>query len=249
MLKLFFIRHTESIGNRAGRMMGRGDDALSDRGRDQARSLGLALHRAGGWPDWIYSSPQRRATETAELARQAIATIDEMGGINGIDRPVPRSIPDIVTDANLCEFDNGILQGLTWPEAQRQYPDLCQALEQSWDWIPIPQAETLEDGRSRAQAFLQGLIDRHQAPEQIWVISHHWMLQQLLAETLGSLRTWQLSIAHGAVFELWLDRSHWQTTDQLATSLGDRRRLNHIFWQIRRFNQVLETMDKVSLDR
>ncbi len=239
MLKLFFIRHAESIGNRAGRMMGRGDDALSDRGRDQARSLGLALQRLGSWPDWIYSSPQRRAMETAELARQAIAPT----------APPDRPLPHLVTDANLCEFDNGIFQGLTWPEAQRQYPDLCQALEQSWDWIPIPQAETLEDGRSRAQAFLQGLIDRHRTQEQIWVISHHWILQHLLAEALGSLRTWQLPIAHGAVFELWLDRSHWQTTEQLATRLGDRRRLNHIFWQIRRFNQVLETIDGVPRDR
>ncbi len=239
MLKLFFIRHTESIGNQAGRMMGRGDDPLSDRGRDQARSLGLALHRAGGWPDWIYSSPQRRATETATLARQAIAPL----------HPADRPIPEIVIDSNLCEFDNGIFQGLTWAEAQCQYPDLCQALEASWDWIPIPQAETLDDGRSRAQAFLQQLLDRHRAQEQIWIVTHHWILQHLIAEALGSLRTWQLQIDHGAVFELWLDQSHWQTTEQLAANLGDRRRLNHIFWQIRRFNQVLGTMDKAACDR
>jgi len=245
MLKLFFIRHTESIGNAAGRMMGRADDPLTDRGQTQARSLGRALAQQGAHPQTIYSSPQQRAQETAQLARSAAMAHPATG-----DRPRP----PIITDTHLCEFDNGIFQGLTWNEARRQYPELCQKLENSWEWIPIPQSETLEAGRSRAQIFLQGLISQFidtnptetepQNPDPcLWIITHHWILQHLISEILGSPRTWQISIPHGAVFELWLDQTRWQTTQELAMGLDDQQRLNHVFWQIHRFNQLLENRD------
>jgi 2,3-bisphosphoglycerate-dependent phosphoglycerate mutase len=244
MLKLLFIRHAESIGNCDGRMMGRADDQLTDRGEHQARSLGLALRQQLGWqPDRIYSSPQRRAYHTAELMRSVA-----YGATEAQDGQ-----PAIVLDENLCEFDNGIFRGLTWPEAQRQYPELCQQLESSWDWIPIPEAESLEAGRSRAKAFLNAAIaDLLQQSTQhatdttgdatgdrgAWIVTHHWILQHLIAEIIGSCRTWQLEIPHTAAFEFWLRGSFWQPSDDLRFISHDPRQLNHVFWKIRAFNRI-----------
>jgi 2,3-bisphosphoglycerate-dependent phosphoglycerate mutase len=165
--------------------------------------------------------------------------------------------PAIVLDEHLCEFDNGIFRGLTWTEAQHQYPELCQQLENSWDWIPIPEAESLEAGRSRARAFLSAAIADllQQSTQQstqhatdatgdatgdrgAWIVTHHWILQHLIAEIIGSCRTWQLEIPHTAAFEFWLIGSFWQPSDDLRFISHDPRQLNHVFWKIRAFNQV-----------
>lgn len=248
MLKLLFIRHAESIGNCEGRMMGRADDELTDRGERQAQALGCALAQQLGWqPDHIYSSPQRRAYRTAELVRSAAYGVVE----SQIDQP------PIIPDQNLCEFDNGILQGLTWSEAQEQFPELCQQLERSWEWIPIPEAESLAAGRSRARDFLKRVITQSlpSAPETTgnihndaasditddrgaWIVTHHWILQHLIAELIGARRTWQLTIPHTATFEFWLMGSFWQGSDNLPCINDDFQQLNHVFWQIRAFNRI-----------
>lgn len=128
----------------------------------------------------------------------------------------------------LQEHQNGIFQGLTWAEARAKYPDLCHALESSPDWIPIPGAESLEAARNRAHQFIQRLLDRHTDGDQIWVITHSWMMQHLISELMGCDRSWRLHAHNTALFEFWIDRSRWQRTDQ--------NRLNTDLWQIRRFN-------------
>jgi broad specificity phosphatase PhoE len=128
----------------------------------------------------------------------------------------------------LQEHQNGIFQGLTWSEARAKYPDLCHALESSPDWIPIPGAESLESARNRAHQFIQHLLDRHTDGEQIWVVTHSWIMQHLISELMGCDRSWRLHAHNTALFEFWIDRSRWHRTDP--------NRFNTDLWQIRRFN-------------
>lgn len=61
------LRHGESEGNLAGIIQGQLDLPLTERGRQQARSLALRWKAQGVTFDWVISSPQMRACQTAEI--------------------------------------------------------------------------------------------------------------------------------------------------------------------------------------
>jgi 2,3-bisphosphoglycerate-dependent phosphoglycerate mutase len=135
--------------------------------------------------------------------------------------------PATVLLDDLKENNQGIFTGLTWAEAKQRYPQLCHTLETSLDWHPIPQAETLVEGQQRAQQFVNHLLNHHQNGDRLWVVSHYWILQHIVAQILGSERAWGIPIHNTGVFEFWLDRDRWFNPDH---------RLNTELWQIKRFN-------------
>lgn len=219
-------------------MQGHGEFELSSLGRLQAEKLAQRLLAESWWPSHVYSSPLKRAVQTAEI----LVT-------HFLSAPLPASVSDLIDGATttpieaseadgrpinieyadeLKEFQNGIFQGLTWAEAKKRYPDLCHALESSPDWLQIPGAESLEEARTRASQFIRSLLQRHQETDQIWIVTHSWILQHLVAELLGCDRSWRLRASNTALFEFWIDRSRWDRLDQ--------NRFNTDLWQIRRFN-------------
>ncbi|WP_088894742.1 histidine phosphatase family protein [Leptolyngbya ohadii] len=239
-LKLLFIRHAQSVGNQQKRMQGHAEFELSAEGRKQAEKLAHRLLNEAWKPTWVYSSPQKRAAQTTEillsrfLAEPLPAVVSDLVDepIDPLEpelKPAAQSIPIEYAD-ELCEFQNGIFQGLTWAEAKAQYPELCEQLESSPDWIQIPGAESLEDARNRCHVFVQRLLDRHRDGEQVWIVTHSWIMQHLIAELLGCDRSWRLHPRNTALFEFWIDRSRWHRTDQ--------NRFNTDLWQIRRFNDT-----------
>jgi len=212
-LQILFIRHAQSLGNQQGVMQGRGTDGLSKQGQQQAQQLARQLAAEAWIPTQVYSSPLPRARQTTEWLLAAL----------------PFSLPIPVTERDeLQEFQNGIFDGLTWAAAAATYPDLCHTLESSLDWLPIPQAESLQEGRDRARCFIQDLLQHHRNGDRLWVVSHSWILQHLIAELMGCDRTWGIEIPYTGLFEFWLDHDRWQQTNQ--------NRFNSSLWQIRRFN-------------
>jgi len=236
LIKLLFIRHAQSLGNRQKRMQGHGDFELSAEGIEQAKKLAQRLVLEHKRPNYIYSSPLKRAAQTAEillahaLSASASVSSGNESGLNSASSFQEDAFPTIQVEYadELKEFQNGIFEGLTWSEAKQRYPALCEALENTPDWIQIPGAESLQDARDRARRFIQTLLTRHTENTQIWVVTHSWILQHLIAELLGSDRSWRLHAQNTAIFEFWLDRSRWDHTNQ--------NRLNTDLWQIRRFN-------------
>lgn len=59
-----FVRHGETATNRAGRLLGRADPELTEKGRSQAAAVAGALE-TGPQPLAVVTSPLRRAVETA----------------------------------------------------------------------------------------------------------------------------------------------------------------------------------------
>jgi len=90
MVKLYLIRHAESEWNPIGRYQGLLDPELSERGREQAKSLGerlkdIELHA-------IYSSPLKRTMQTAlEIAR--------------------RKGMEVIPEERVIEIDHGVVLG------------------------------------------------------------------------------------------------------------------------------------------
>lgn len=237
-LKLLFIRHAQSVGNQQKRMQGQAEFELSPDGKHQAEKLAQRLLTEAWFPSCVYTSPQKRAVQTAEillnhvLAEPLPSVVSELAD-EAIELSSPavdekrRSIAIYQAD-ELKEFQNGIFEGLTWAEAKERYPDLCETLENSPDWIQIPGAESLQEARARARRFVHQLVQQHHDGEQIWIVTHSWILQHLIAELLGCDRSWRIHARNTALFEFWLDRSRWERTDQ--------NRFNTDLWQIRRFN-------------
>lgn len=246
MLKLLFIRHGESEGNRDRRMTGRDDSRLTETGHRQCQQLAAWLHQHPWRPTHIYSSPLRRTVQSvADLivpwqwqlpnAATTPANREQATGKGHPDSQLPlvplsnADVPPSLTLSPLLqEFDAGILTGLTWSEARQQYPDLCQRLETCPDWVPIPQAETPLQGRQRAAQFIEQLLHVHDSGQAIWVVSHQWILEHLVAALLGCDRTWQATMPNTALFEFWLDRDRWYL-DTMSRHISDH-------WQIKRFN-------------
>lgn len=197
---------------------------------DAPRSTAGATARSMAGPNPLVAHPYLlqpllRATETLAAIIQGFETAY---------RSEASRRPDVATDSlpqpqvwdDLKENNQGIFNGLTWPEAQARYPDLCDRLEGSLDWVPIPGAETLTAGRDRARRVVDQLL-RHRNGDRLWIISHQWILQQIMAQILGCDRVWGMPIGHTARFEVWLDRDRWASADQ---------RLNSELWQIKAFN-------------
>ena len=63
-MEIYLIRHGESVSNRDMIIQGQYDAILSQRGREQAKKLASSLPKF----DQVYSSPLRRALETAILS-------------------------------------------------------------------------------------------------------------------------------------------------------------------------------------
>lgn len=218
-------------------MQGHGEFELSELGRQQAEKLGRRLLAESWLPTQVYSSPLRRAAETTEILLDRVqlaplpAAVSDL--IDADATPVEAAARSITVEYadELKEFQNGIFRGLTWAEALKRYPDLCRSLEASPDWIAIPGAETLEDARARSRQFIQRLLRHHHNGDRVWIITHSWILQHLIAELLGSDRSWRLRATNTALFEFWIDQSRWHQS--ASTS-----RFNTDLWQVRRFNDT-----------
>jgi broad specificity phosphatase PhoE len=209
---------------------------------EQSRQLGQHLAAANWHPTHIYCSPLERATQTlTALIKEFTASnplnvgalVDTEKYLDTLSIPdqialTPNQTVPIELRPELTEYDPGIFTGLTWAEACDRYPDLCQQLEASLDWQPIPKAETLEQGQARAQQFLDHLLSRHGNGDRILVIGHHWMLQHVITCLMGCDRAWGMPMGNTACFEFWLDRDRWYQSGP--------NRLNTELWQIKRFN-------------
>ena len=207
-LKLLLIRHGESLGNVNGRLEGQMSTGLSVRGQHQAQKLAAYLQKYER-PTHLYSSPLQRAVETA----------DPLQAITGCQ---------LCLESDLQELHQGIFQGLTWTEANRQYPQICNALTVTLDYQPVPGAETLAAAYQRAINFYQTLCQRHRPGDVLWIVSHGGFMQQLIGVILGCDRTWQIPIHHTALFEFWL----------LSPELHPDSQYNPECWKIIKFNQT-----------
>ena len=239
-LKLLFIRHAQSVGNQQHRMEGRMDWGLSQVGQCQAERLARRLRREFWRPSHVYCSPLGRAAKTLEILLAPDSLNSEGVGpfavthVHAGAASAPtmqygcdRSPLTLKFASELQEFQNGVFCGLTWVEAKERYPELCKTLESSLDWLPIPEAESLEAGRDRAFRFVQHILTHHKNGDRLWIISHSWILEHLIAVLLGCDRTWRMQIPNTALFEFWLDHSRWRQTGQ--------NRFNNELWRIQRF--------------
>jgi broad specificity phosphatase PhoE len=162
MTEILLARHGETDWNRESRFQGRADPPLNDLGRGQA--AGLAETLAGEEVAAIYTSPLRRALETAEVVAQ------------------PHQLTPAAVEG-LREVDVGSWEGLTRCEVEQRFPEEFHRwldYGQGWD-----DGETYEQMGRRVIAALEELAWKHN-DERIIAITHGGPIRAALARAAGT---------------------------------------------------------------
>lgn len=205
MGKWYIVRHGKTAWNIAGRIQGQSDMPLSPLGYEQARMLGIRLQQVKLAA--AYCSDLSRAVQTAETVLQG----------HGI--PVQRA-------TDLREFAYGPWEGLSFQEAQRDFPvEYAEFIRMSVTFAP-PGAETAIEVTERARRFRDGLLATHGPADDLLIVGHSGSLKGLLVTALGlpveafwrfRLVPASLSIVTihdpGATLDLWNDTSHLEGLD------------------------------------
>jgi broad specificity phosphatase PhoE len=145
---ILLARHGETDWNREGRFQGHANPPLNATGHAQAAKLAAELE--GVELAAVYSSPLRRALETAQLVA------------------AEHGLEPVAVDA-LREVDVGSWQGLTRPEIETRYPEqLARWLDYDQGW---EDGESYEEMGRRAVAALLELAAAH-AGERVLAVTH-----------------------------------------------------------------------------
>jgi broad specificity phosphatase PhoE len=183
MMHLLLVRHGETDWNIQRRYQGKKDVPLNDAGRRQAALIAPRLARYT--IDAAYASDLRRAWETAAI----------ISGALGIEvKPEPR----------LHEIGFGVIEGLTFDQAQARYPGVIPAWLSGEDVAPVG-GESRHDFAARVEAFLDELKQAHR-DETVLLVTHGGPIRQILrlALHLPPEGQWYFQIDNASVSELSL---------------------------------------------
>ena len=152
MPKLYVVRHAEPTIT--GRLLGRTDPPLSAAGLERARRKLGPLQ-----VEMVYTSPLRRAKETAAVI------------------PAPQRVLDDLAEIGLGEWD-----GLTWIEVEARYPELARRKSENWFGVTPPGGEAWPEFEQRVNRALDEIFD---GPLPAAVVTHV-AVNAVLARELGS---------------------------------------------------------------
>lgn len=179
-MKLLLARHAESAWNAERRFQGRTDVGLSDSGLAQAAALARAVarRRVGA----IYSSPLRRARETAEIVAKerglAVTLVNELRELSlGVWEG--RTVDDVLA---------------TEAEAYRNWR------ERPYD-CPPPEGEHIADVARRVLPVMELIVSSHADGQEALVVSHGGVISVYLCHLLGLSPNalWQLAIGNASL--------------------------------------------------
>ncbi|HJX70200.1 MAG TPA: histidine phosphatase family protein [Dehalococcoidia bacterium] len=163
-MRLILVRHGETSWNQEGRIQGcRSDTELSERGKEQIRKVAQALR--GQSITAIYSSPLRRAMDTAKAIAQAL----------GLEVKV---IPE------LRELDIGELEGLVEKELKGRYREFWEKWRGGNPSLHMPGGESLEELQRRAWQAIECIVGEH-PDEVVAVTSHLFTNLTIICQALG----------------------------------------------------------------
>jgi len=176
-MRLILVRHGETLWNRENRVLGHTEIELTERGRKQAERLALALKEEKVTA--IYSSPLRRARETAN----EIARFHRLA---------------VVPDDAFKELDAGELDGLTFGEVMERYGDFLKQWMEDVPSLKMPGGESMAQLQERTWGAVEGIVNHHRDGVVI-LVSHSFVIMSIISRALGMslshFRRLRLSVA------------------------------------------------------
>jgi broad specificity phosphatase PhoE len=162
-VEAYLVRHAEVEANVRQVLVGRGDSPFTEAGLRQPAMLADALREVPLVR--IYTSPVRRARETADRIRAAL----------GRDVPLEDA-------AAIAEIDAGDFEGLPFEEVRARLRTMGAAFGDGD--VRYPGGESWGDVQRRALAFVQALERRH-GGDAVLLVTHAGVIAALVAHALG----------------------------------------------------------------
>ncbi|KAK3904106.1 hypothetical protein C8A05DRAFT_32115 [Staphylotrichum tortipilum] len=203
-MRLFLIRHGETVDNVAGVYAGTRDSPLTAHGALQARRLGT--HLAGraaaiGRVSHVFASDLRRAIETAQAVVDA-----QLAGADAADGKAPPSLT-IVQLRELRERDFGVAEGKKFAAGQG-----------------LEGAESQRQMRLRAEGFVQShlsplLRSADGAAGSVVVVAHGLILDSLLRVLLARFAPGETAVLGDARMTGWSNTGYAELGVEVNSSL------------------------------
>ena len=177
MGKLILIRHGQTDMNKDQLYYGRLDVPINETGKEQAENTRKNLVEFEIDYDKIYSSPMKRAYETAEIVNYKNLEIEK--------------------DDELREMDFGIFEGLSYKEIIKKYPEEMEKLKKDWKTYSYVTGENPFMLQKRALKFLEK-IDKN---KNNMVVTHWGIICTLLSFLFSSELEgyWKYQVKNGGI--------------------------------------------------
>lgn len=183
MKRISLIRHGQSLGNKKRIIQGTNTDyELTEEGVEYITSLAKENKSQFASRKIIYTSPLKRARQTAEILSKVVG------------------IKNVVESPLLVEFNPGILSEKSHDEAREKYPEAYAVWLERKDLDRIPFAEKGNELQARVLAFLTRYIEQDNYDDII--VSHAGFIRCFINTILSRERTTPIEIHNGVVYEL-----------------------------------------------
>jgi phosphoserine phosphatase len=170
-MQLYVVRHGETAWNKEEVFRGRKDVPLNETGKKQAQLTGQYFLNKG--IARIFSSPLRRAMETAEgISKATKIPIEVMEGLN--------------------DMNFGAWEGLSLREVDKLYPEELKIWQQSPHKFHARDGESIGDVRRRVTKGIQKILPDERGP--ILLVTHRVICKIifLYALMLKSRHFWKI---------------------------------------------------------
>lgn len=185
-MRLYIARHGETDWNKLKKIQGRVDKEMNENGVRQVREVANGL--AGVDFDAVYSSPLKRAIETARIV-----------GRND----------SIIIDEKLYEISFGDLEGADYKNVREwDVENLTEIQNRVRAFFGMPHKyEPLGDGESydslldRADKFLREIVEKHERDRNILVVTHSTFIHALISiiQKVPISKIWEIHIPNCSV--------------------------------------------------
>lgn len=161
-MDLYLIRHAETDANRKGLFLGRTESPLLPESRKSLEELRCKFEAIS--LDKIFSSPRKRAIDTAKVLNKEIETLKA-----------------------LEEMDFGLFEGLTYTQIEERYPKETKKMMSQAGTYTFPGGESEEGFSRRVKAGLEEVvyISQQKGYEAIALVSHAGVLRLVLSQLLA----------------------------------------------------------------
>lgn len=200
-VKIFLFRHGETDWNAEGRFQGHLDIPLNEKGREQARYLGVKLRDQA--LEVILASDLGRSIETARIVAREVGLSDD----------------GVLQEAGLKEAYLGEAQGLTLDEIRERFGkdlvDRWRSNRVTDADISYPGGETGAEVMTRSITAIRNFVHGNPSFSRIGISTHGGVIRRVmrrLMEECGIPLRDAIPIPNGVVYEVKYlpESSRWQ---------------------------------------
>lgn len=160
-MKIYMVRHGESVGNERDLMYGHTDYPLTQRGIEDAKVVAKKLEECSF--DICYTSELQRAYQTAEYSI------------------IGRNIPLYKTKA-LNEQFMGDFENISFQDMMIKYPNEAKGMMSNWVKNGPVNGETFDELYDRISSFVDMILEKNQ---DVLIVAHFGSLAALIIRILG----------------------------------------------------------------